>query len=865
MPAAVAVGKAMFNLNPNTSESQAPQAEASASPALVSPWREIGYRPLVYLTVALIGGVVVAEEAAIPLSLSLLIALGAAVTGFWVSRKRSGHAHLWLAVAFFLAGITLHAAEFVLPANDISRFAPAAQAHIKGHIVQVRQQSPHWRRLVVEVTTVQTEQGTWPATGCVSLSQSDPQQPVAAGETVEVDVENLRLPPTAMNLGQFDLRRYLRRQGITTSARVVRLYRLPYSASLRFKLAHVIQLARQRALQNFRRAMPGAESEGYADLMAGMVYGMQASGAISEDTKELFRRSGTIHLLVVSGAQVTFIVFALILLVTARRHWALRPWHALIIGPPLVGFVLLAGLGPSVSRSLVMAVILIYALVTGRRYDLPNAIGLAALVLVIADTNVVLDIGAQLTFAATLGVAIFAPRSYRDVFGVTHRPHLVGIVGLATLGVWVMVTPILAGNFYSFGGLGSLANLIAVPISMLVVPLGMVALITGSALLPVTRLLCWLAGSLMKVMLASNAFFAQLPGAYIDNVYFSWPVAVLWYLGLGSLLLMVVHPPIRRWVVSRWQRLNQRWVLVGGVVTLAAVLAAAALTGTAAPLRVTFLAVGEGHCVIIEAPNGQAVMIDAGSSDYAGSGGQALADQVIVPFLARRGIRRLKAIIITHSHADHCNAVPGLIRRVPVDIILHPGLSADTKVYRSLTQTARDEGVPICTARAGGQLQLGTNIEAILLAPSEPLLRGTSDDINNNSVCLRLSYGQTSFVFLADQQQEGLERLIRWARQHRVPLNSSVVQLPHHGRHLGEAQAVLAAANPQVCIISGGEAVGLSAKPALLRGCETLVTDEVGMITLLSNGQQGAVRTFLPVAIEPAQLTTAPTVGASSF
>jgi len=63
----------------------------------------------------------------------------------------------------------------------------------------------------------------------------------------------------------------------------------------------------------------------------------------------------------------------------------------------VVGFALLAGLAPSVSRSLVMAAVLIYAMVTGRRYDLVNALALSVFVLVIADTNTVFDMGAQLT------------------------------------------------------------------------------------------------------------------------------------------------------------------------------------------------------------------------------------------------------------------------------------------------------------------------------------------------------------------------------------------------------------------------------------------------------------------------------------
>lgn len=827
-------------MNSLNARAQSSEATESPTPGLGKLWREIGYRPLVQLTIALILGVLAAEHGRISFSLPLLLGLGATLVGFMVLRGRSAYAHLWLAVAFFWAGLCLHAAEFVLPPNDISNFAPCPQAHIDGYIAEAPKIRSHWRGLVVQVSAIRKDRQRWPASGCISLSESDPQQPVAVGQAVAVDIRNLRLPPPALNLGQLDLRRYLARRGVTASAQVQQLHLLAGTPALRFKLARIVELARQRALNNFRRTMPQDE----ADLMAGMVYGTHAAGTISEQTEDLFRRTGTIHLLVVSGAQVSFIVFTLILLITARRRWPLRPWHALFIGPPVLAFALLAGLGPSVSRSLVMGAILIYALVTHRRYDLTNALALATFVLVVADTNVVFDIGAQLTFAAVIGVSLYAPRTHRDLLGVMHRPHIITVTFLAAVGAWIMVTPILARNFYSFAGLATLANVIAVPISMIVVPLGMIALITGSALMPITWLLCGIVRLLIKIMVTSNKFFAALPAAYFDNIFFPWPLVILWYVGLGGLLLVAVQPALRQQMRQVWQRLNKQWILVGGLAVIAAlaVVATVAPAGDA-PLRVTFLAVGEGQCAVIETSNGQIVMIDAGSRTFPG-GGDALADRVILPFLSRRGIRHLTALVITHPHADHCNAVPRLLERMPVDFILDPALDADTKVYQAVRQTALGQGVPAHLARAGGRLRMGGGVAATLLAPSEPLLRATADDMNNNSVCLRLTCGQTSFLFLADQQEEGLQRLIRWAGQHRVPLSSTVVQLPHHGRHLGEAQQILTLAQPRWGIISGAQAVEFFDESRFLRTFSTLATDRVGMITLTSDGRQVGVETF---------------------
>ncbi len=750
---------------PHTAEKSVASVPAlpEQAPSLI---QHLGYRPLVSLTCGLVAGVVLAEQLHIRFSVWLVVLLLMAAGGFIISRRHSPASHLWLIAAFFTAGLCLHAAQFVVPPDDISRFAPLYSANVSGRIVSIPASDTHWRRMVVELLSLETDQGSFAVSGLLSLAQSEWQTPVAIGDRVTTQVSDLALPPRALNLGQFDMRRYLARQGITAQARIETLRKLPGPVPGQFKLRNLMRMARQRALHNLERAMPGSNSDFYAHLMAGMVYGLRAGPGIDKQTEDLFRRTGTIHLLVVSGAQVSFIVFTIILLITAGRRRALHPWHILIIAPAVVGFALLAGLAPSVSRSLVMAAVLIYALISGRRYDLINALALSVFVLVIADTNIVFDMGAQLTFAAVIGLAIYSPRPYQDALGRRHRPSLMTRILLATLGAWIMVTPILAHNFYSFAALANVANAIAVPISILVIPLGMLALITGATLLPITVALCGLTRVLMQVMLLSNKVCLALPFAYVDNIYFSGLAMVAWYVGVGGVALVLVKPHLRRRARALASRVDWRWVAVGIVAVAGLALVVTVAGGPAASLRVTFLAVGDGQCAVIEAPDGPVIMVDAGSRQYASLQGALLADRVILPFLSRRGIRRLDALIITHPQSDHCNAVPRLLQRMPVAVILQPGFNSDTNVWQAVEDAAKKYQVPVKTVRAGGRLNLGKRVEAVALAPSYPLIAGSRDDLNNNSVVLRLQYNEVSLLMLADQEQAGLQRLITWSRQH---------------------------------------------------------------------------------------------------
>jgi competence protein ComEC len=367
-----------------------------------------------------------------------------------------------------------------------------------------------------------------------------------------------------------------------------------------------------------------------------------------------------------------------------------------------------------------------------------------------------------------------------------------------------MVTPILAHNFYSFAALANIANAIAVPISMLVIPLGMLALITGATLLPITVVLCGIARVLMQAMLLSNKLCLALPFAYVDNIYFSGLAMAGWYVAVGGVVLVLVKPELRR-----------------------------------------HLAVGDGQCAVIESPDGPVIVVDAGSRQYPSLQGALLADRVILPFLSRRGIRRLDALVITHPQSDHCNAVPRLLQRMPVGVILEPGFNPDTKVWQAVEDAAKEYQVPVKTVRAGGCLNLGKRAEAVVLAPSYPLIAGSRDDLNNNSVVLRLEYGQVSLLMLADQEKAGLARLITWSRQHGVSLRSTIMQVPHHGRNLEQAVPIMQLSQPQLGIISAEHELGREAYPLTAGTAEFIQTGDVGMITVETNGEDVRVCGFL--------------------
>ena len=268
------------------------------------------------------------------------------------------------------------------------------------------------------------------------------------------------------------------------------------------------------------RSINRAFSEPQGSLLAGELFGEKS--ALGGELQDAFRRTGVIHIVVLSGFNITIVSLFIIWLLTRFLH----PRVALFFGiAGIVLFALLVGGGATVIRASIMAILVIIARLIGRDYDVTRGLFLAAFFMILHNPKIlVFDISFQLSFLATLSLIYIAPHIEKKLGWVTTKIELRETL-VQTLSAQVFVMPLL---LYSIGEF----SIVSVIVNVLVVPL-----------VPMTMLFGFITGA---VGLVSQTF----------AIVFMFPAYLLLNLQLifvelfNKLSFASVHiPPIPWWLV----------------------------------------------------------------------------------------------------------------------------------------------------------------------------------------------------------------------------------------------------------------------------------------------------------------------------
>jgi competence protein ComEC len=657
---------------------------------------------------------------------------------------------------------------------------------------------------------------------------------------------------TPAQIDDFDYRGYLAHQGIYTIMYYPRIEVLAIDKG--YKPLTWIYSLRSRLSQSLARVLP----EPQAGLAQGIVLGIRAN--IPESLKNDFTRSGTAHLLAISGVNLTImagILLSALLWALGRRGY----WYVWLTMGAIWIYAVMTGMNPPVVRGAIMASIFLLAEFLGRQKSAMVALMMTAAVMAGINPRVLGDASFQLSFLAMAGLVVISPafRSYGrglvaarlgdEGFPASAANFTVDAFS-ATLGALIVVWPVIAYYFDIVSLVGPLATFLALPsLPGIIISASLTALI-GLVWLALAQVIGWLAWLFLSYMLAVVKGMATPSLSAIEfhlvNVGFIWGYyavlgATIWFIGnRGKMPKFMPKISIRsRTSIRVAERLLRYKVWIAGALLVIAVpVAYTAATMPDDNLHVSFRDVGEGDAVLIQ-KGSQQVLVDGGPSPQAIS--LALGEEM--PFWDKS----IDMVILTHPHNDHLAGLIEVLRRYNVGQVYGPELKYDSPVFAEWSNIIAEKKIKHIAASTGQRINMGNGIFIEVVNPPNLLVSGTESDIDNNSLVLRLSDGKVSFLLCADIMSETEWRLI----SERASLASTVLKVAHHGSDSSTSAGFLAVVNPQVAVVSVGADNGFGHPDAEVlqrltqqTGVKQIYrTDLNGTIDFITDGESLRVKT----------------------
>ncbi|MBI4318283.1 MAG: DNA internalization-related competence protein ComEC/Rec2 [Chloroflexi bacterium] len=597
---------------------------------------------------------------------------------------------------------------------------------------------------------------------------------LAYGDTLEL-TGRLESPPV---FDDFDYRGYLARQGIHSTMAYPRVRVLGNQGVAPLSWIYAFR-------KRLSQALDTALTEPQASLAKGILLGIRTS--MPQPLLDAFSRTNTTHILAISGWNISLVVSFLCLV--GGKLLGRRQMLAFAVGGILL-YTTLIGPQPSVVRAAIMGTLLVAASYLGRPSDAIAWLAIAATGMTALNPLLLWDVGFQLSFVATAGLALLAPTFQSRL---SFLPTWLNESLSATFAAQLATVPVLASTFGQFSPVTFVANLLVMPAMLPIMLLSALASVVGLIWTPLGYLPASLDWLFLSYMIGVVEYTASLPLASIAIAGFSFVLFVPYYAALAFLFLALRPLPIS---APRPQNLT-RAVPFGRVILVLALLVALAwatvFTMPRDELRISFIDVDQGDAILIETPSRQRILVDGGPGASA-----------VMSYVGRRvpyWDRSIDLVALTHANEDHLAGLVEVLERMEVRQVLEPGLPSNSLTYRRWLELIRVKNIRTTKARAGQEVDLGQGIKLQVLHPSPQTVRDIETDLNANSVVLRLVAGATSLLLTGDANETAQRELLGSGQE----LASTILKVPHHGSRDGLIDSFLTAVDPRAAVISVGK------------------------------------------------------------
>ncbi len=608
------------------------------------------------------------------------------------------------------------------------------------------------------------------------------------GDRIKV-IANFELPRGARNKNSFNYSKYLETLDIFITAKT---QDTSVSYGKKLLIAEKISYVIRKKVREFTDFTLGEEEKG---ILNALIIGDDT--LIDDNVKSDYKKAGMVHLLVVSGGHTAFLILLLKYIFSFFNPSKNLAKILYIIS--IILYIFITGASPSVLRAGIGIIIIMIAEIIGRQTDGLTTVSLVALIIIIANPNILYSLSFLLSFGGVLGIMICysklssklekIPQKVRESFSLTVSAQL-------------FVTPI---TLYSFNVIylgGFISNLFALNFAGIIMMSGIILFIIYLFIPPLVVFPMKVVGFLIFLMNKIAEFFGSLEFFTYYEITPSWFSIFIYYILLIYVfrdrrknnkekeLIIVDKSSIRSFAIRNIKPI----IIICGV--LGIFISNIKFINTDKALKITVIDVGHGDCIFITTPENKHILIDTGDIHYQGENIIDTGEQTVVPYLLKQGVKKIDLVILTHMDTDHIGGYESIAKAIKIETVGLSVNSAKKEEYPKIKDISVKKCIKIKSLESGDTFAFGGVNLCVLMPEKVEMI----DEENNDSIVILMKYGNKKALFMGDLEVEGEEKLLNSG----IELKADILKLGHHGSTTSTSESFVKAVNPEIALISVG-------------------------------------------------------------
>lgn len=559
-----------------------------------------------------------------------------------------------------------------------------------------------------------------------------------------------------------------------------------------------------------------------AGVVKAMLYGDKSS--LDSDIKEKYSSNGIAHILAISGLHVSILggilYFCMLKLTSSMKIATIFSCTVIVLYGVMTGFSV------STNRAVLMMIIAMLGKMLGRTYDLPNAIGLSGVIILMRNPYQIYTSGFWLSFLAVTAICTMLPineylvgyipddgayirnkkilgewKARNNIYSFADYFIRIGKSSLITsFSVSIITLPVVLKCYYEIQLLSILINIIVVPFMSIIVGAAFFSTIVSCFNLQIGIFL----GGCVHYILRIYSFMCELADIIgVKPIVLGCPSnkqIVIYYIGLIIIVIAVAYKKKNNIKINIGTRkvdvLKNKGYILLFMVAYAYCVFCPKMDGK---LHIDMLDIGQGDAICIRAPNGKALLVDGGSSSQENVG------NTIVDYYKFHGYSQINDIYISHFDEDHISGIKQIIdeKLFQIDKILIPKVNLPNEKYKEFCEYLEKNDLKVEYVSRGDKIACDkSNVEFEILNPNETKL---IEDDNEYSMVFILRYKDFKMMFTGDIGSEQEKSILEYGQDRKINLSVNVLKCAHHGSKNSNSESFIEKLRPSVAIISAGK------------------------------------------------------------